>query len=661
MHSKSVESSQGSASRSELLNLNNVCRYFNNGDTSVRALHNIDLSIRQGEFVAIMGQSGSGKSTLMNILGCLDTPTSGDYHVSGHSVSQLSIEQLSALRLKTFGFVFQRYQLLANQTAQQNVAMPAIYSGVPDSQRQIKAQQLLEQLGLGERRHHTPAELSGGQQQRVSIARALINDAKVILADEPTGALDSASGVQVLELLKRLNRETGTTIVLITHDAEVAKQADRIVHMKDGEVLSDSATQTLNEAPQQHHPDKNPPETLNVYPRISVLESVRLALGSLRVNLFRTLLTLLGIIIGVASVVTMMSIGEGGKQDVLQRIQSMGTDLLQVRPGGRNIRSMEEIGTLTLADAEALALLPGVDSISPEREGRGTLRQGGNDYSGRIRGVIPSYFAMRDWQLAEGVFINDEDLQSYSSVMVLGATVAEQLFPDGEAIAGKTVILNNVLYQVIGVLKAKGDGGGRDMDDEVYIPMTTAQLKIFGRAYLSSIMIKVSSTEQITTTEQAATDLLKSRHGTEDFMVRNTASLIEAISATQDTLTWMLGSVAAISLLVGGIGVMNIMWVNVSERRREIGLRIATGAKPADILRQFNIEALMVCLFGGAIGVGLGLAVSLILQQVGISVAFSLLPPVLAFTTSLIVGVVFGYAPAHKAANLNPIAALADE
>ncbi|MDN3637472.1 MacB family efflux pump subunit [Simiduia curdlanivorans] len=642
-----------------LLELNQVCRYFYSGANEVRALHNVSMTIARGEFVAIMGQSGSGKSTLMNILGCLDKPSAGLYRVAGHDVSQLSVDQLSALRLKTFGFVFQRYQLLANQSAHNNVVMPAVYSGMADDERNQKASALLQQLGIEGRAHHKPSELSGGQQQRVSIARALINGAEIILADEPTGALDSASGEQVLSLLKQLHADTGATIILITHDAEVASHAERVIVMKDGELCSDSGARTEPIAAKEIGVTATP---LQVFPRIGLLTSARLAFSALRANLFRTLLTLLGIIIGVASVVTMMAIGDGGKQQVLDRIAAMGTNLLQVQTGGRNIRSSGEIATLNMEDAREIALLPGVEAVAPERESRSTFRQGAFDYSGRVRGVTPEYFAVKDWQLSLGVFLDDSDVQTFASVMVLGATVAAELFPDQPNPIGKQVLMKSTPYQVIGVLKAKGaSAGGRDMDDEVFVPMSTAQLKFFGSEYLSSITIKVTQTGLLASVESAVTQLLKLRHGREDFGVRNTASLVEAVTETQDTLTWLLGSVAAISLLVGGIGVMNIMLVNVSERRREIGLRIATGAKPSDILRQFNIEALLVCLLGGAIGVALGLSVSLLLQSFNIAVMFSLFPPLLAFSTSLLVGWVFGYAPAHKAASLNPISALAEE
>ena len=642
-------------SNETLLRLTKASRIFHAGDQEVRALDEVSLTIKTGEFVAIMGQSGSGKSTMMNVLGCLDNPTSGSYKIRGQEVSSLSPDQLSALRLKTFGFVFQRYQLLPNYTALQNVAMPAMYSGIVDEQRFRRAEELLIQLELGGRIDHRPSELSGGQQQRVSIARALINDAEVILADEPTGALDSESSKHVLELLQKLHQETGATVILITHDQEVADYAERIVHMKDGKIISDSSSES-------EPVSDSPSGPIVPFPRIGMLSSMGLAMNGLRSNLFRTMLTLLGIIIGVAAVVSMMAIGHGGKQQVLDRIESMGTNLLQVRPGGRNIRASGDIATLVMGDAEAIAELPGVEAVAPERDTRTTMRRSAYDYSGRIRGVTPEYFYVRDWQLSQGVFLDESDVDSFASVMVIGATVADELFPDGVNPLGQFVLIGGTAYQIIGVLKAKGaSAGGNDNDDEGYVPISTAQLRFFGSNYLTNMTIKVAATDQLGSLEEQIRQLLVSRHGTEDFQVRNTASLVEAVTETSDTLTWLLAAVAAISLLVGGIGVMNIMLVNVTERRREIGLRIATGAKPGDILRQFNIEALMICLIGGVIGVLLGVFVSLSLQALDVPIQLSIYPALLAFTTSLLVGWVFGYAPAHKAASLNPILALAEE
>ena len=654
-----------------LIQLNGVSRRYKTEGFEVTALDNVSLSIDKGEFVAIMGQSGSGKSTLMNILGCLDTPSEGEYRIHGQSVSSLNPDQLSALRLKTFGFVFQRYQLLSSLNATENVALPAIYSGTSSEDRTQKAQQLLDKLGLSSRKEHKPGELSGGQQQRVSVARALINGAEVILADEPTGALDSASGEQLLALLRELHAE-GVTIILITHDSAVAEHADRQIHLLDGKIVTDTKTAApstsesveKNAASVQHAHSQEPKSVpaIKPFPSISLFSALSMAFTALRMNWFRTLLTLLGIIIGVAAVVTMMAIGEGGKQQVLERIETIGTNLISIRPGGRNMRSSGDIASLTLADATALKSVLGVAYVAPERSARATIRYSENDFSGRITGTTPDYFHAKDWEMAQGVFFSDEDVTNYAPVVVIGDTVAETLFEDKYRAVGEYILMQNAFYQVVGVLHSKGaSAGGNDMDDEVLIPVTTGRLKVFGRNYLSSITIKAESTEVATQVKDDVLALLVERHGQEDVMVRTTESLVEAVTETQDTLTWLLASVAAISLFVGGIGVMNIMLVNVSERKREIGLRIATGAKPRDILRQFNIEAWVVCILGGIFGILLGYFVVLIVASFSVPVAYTLMPPVLAFVTSLAVGLIFGYAPAQKASKLNPIDALAEE
>lgn len=640
-----------------LISLQNVRRSYRTESMEVTALDGISLTINKGEFIAIMGQSGSGKSTLMNILGCLDKPSSGEYTINGQSVADLDVDHLSALRLKTFGFVFQRYQLLTTLTATQNVALPAIYSGTNLTERTERAQELLAKLGMQERMEHRPGELSGGQQQRVSVARAMINGAEVILADEPTGALDSASGDQLLDLLKELNQE-GVTVILITHDQAVAEHAHRQVHLLDGKILSDSGSPPIKEntVTQQSEPK------IGVFPSISAFAALTMAFGSLQLNWFRTLLTLLGIVIGVASVVTMMAIGEGGKQDVLKRIEAIGTNLISIRPGGGNQRNTGDIASLTLDDVAALRALPGVSYAAPERSSRRTMRYGENSFSGRITGTTEDYVHVKDWEMAQGVFFTQQDFADYAAVVVIGDTVATTLFEDRYQAVGNYILMSNAFYQVIGVLKSKGaSAGGNDMDDEVLIPYSTGRLRVFGRDYLSSITIKVESTDVVQDVQQNILRTLTERHGKEDVMVRTTDALVEAVTETQNTLTLLLASVAGISLFVGGIGVMNIMLVNVSERKREIGLRMATGAKPRDILKQFNIEAWVVCIMGGVLGIVIGYILIFLLSQFSISVGYTMLPPVLAFFTSLAIGLVFGYAPAHKAASLNPIEALAQE
>ena len=641
-----------------LLALDGVSKVYSNGAAEIRALDSVSLEIRAGEFVAIMGQSGSGKSTLMNIIGCLDRPSHGSYRVGGRDVATLSADELAALRRDTFGFVFQRYNLLTTATAAENVEIPAIYAGRSWHERTTRAQLLLQRLGLGDRAQHKPSELSGGQQQRVSVARALMNDAKVILADEPTGALDSKSGEELLALLRELH-SGGRTIVLITHDAAVAAHADRHIQIRDGRIVEDSG--------ELIRPAQEPGEIgawQKGHKRLlpDVTEAVKMALRSLRVNLFRTVLTLLGVVIGVASVVAMLAIGDGSKEQVLQRIASMGTNLLLIRPGAPGVRVSGDVATLVDADAAAIAELPNVEAAVPERSTRLTVRYGGVDDQTSVQGVWPGFTIAHDWPVAAGAFISQDDVTGYAPVMVLGQTVAKNLFPDGSNPIGKYVLVHNVPFQVIGLLQAKGANTfGADMDDVVVVPLSTGYARLFGNRYVSVITVKVADSAQIDATEDAITSLLQQRHRTIDFQVRNTASILQTAEDAQGTLTLLLGSVAAISLLVGGIGVMNIMLVSVTERTREIGIRMATGARMTDILLQFNTEALVVCAIGGVAGVVLGILTAMIVQLFGMPVVISAGPATLAFSIAFMTGLLFGYLPARKAARLDPVVALASE
>jgi macrolide transport system ATP-binding/permease protein len=552
--------------------------------------------------------------------------------------------------------VFQRYNLIATASATDNVALPAIYAGLPLAARQARARALLAKLGLAERAGHRPGQLSGGQQQRVSIARALMNDAPVVLADEPTGALDTRSGQEVLALLKQLHGE-GRTIILITHDLDIARHAERIVRLRDGRVESDSGPVARASAPLPARAPSGQPSL-----RAELGESLSMAFTALRANVFRTVLTLLGVIIGVAAVVAMMAIGDGGKRDVLARISAMGTNLLLVRPGAPGVRPSGELASLTLADAAALEKVSGVEAVSPERGGSVTLRVGNLDYRTQIKGVWANYPQVRDWPVAEGLFFSKADVDGYAPVIVLGSTVADSLFPDGRSPLGRYVLVKNVPFEVVGVLSSKGATPfGSDQDDIVLIPLTTGFMRVFGKQYASSVTVRVKDVSQIDAAESAVRELLLARHQTEDFQVRNTASILETASETQNTLTVLLGSVAAISLLVGGIGVMNIMLVSVTERTREIGVRMATGARMRDILLQFNIEAIVVCGAGGALGIVLGVLSAWLAASAGVSVAFSPWPALLAFSCAFVTGCVFGYLPARKAASMDPVQALAAE
>ncbi len=641
-----------------LIRLEDIRKTYHNGDLAVEVLHGITLDIEAGEFVAIMGASGSGKSTLMNILGCLDSPSGGHYLLDGEDVSTLDADALAGLRRRTFGFVFQSYNLIATSTAQENVEVPAIYAGLSASERRERAAELLNSLKLGDRLDHRPNQLSGGQQQRVSIARALMNGGRIILADEPTGALDSQSGEDVMELLRSMHQQ-GHTIILITHAREVAERADRLIEIRDGQILSDTVKRPV---PDMDAPRRLQQNETHAASLTDVSEAVKMAMRALKANIFRTVLTLLGIIIGVSSVVTMLAIGTGAQNSILDRINAMGTDLILVRPAMAGFRGTGSIATLVPEDADAILELPNIKSAVPEVTGTVTLRRGNIDYQSQANGTVPAFSQAKSWKLASGDFITQSDMTAYAPVAVLGTTVVKTLFPDGSNPVGQHILIQKIPFQVIGTLEEKGAGyGGSDQDDVVIVPLSTGNLRLFGQKYVRTITVQVKDSDLINTTQDQIQTLLDQRHRQNDTMITNMSSIREDATAMGNTLTVFLGSVAAISLLVGGIGVMNIMLVSVTERTREIGVRMATGARRRDILLQFITEAVTVSAIGGAFGVGLGLGAAALAGWAGLAIGYSFGPVLLAFACAFATGLVFGFLPARKASRLLPAVALSSE
>ena len=643
-----------------LIELDNVSRIYVQGGEELEVLKGVSLTIASGEFVAIVGQSGSGKTTLMNILGCLDRPSRGTYRVKGHNIAKLDADALSSLRREVFGFVFQRYNLLPGSNAVDNVSMPALYAGLGKKAREQRGAQLLTRLGLEERLTYYPSQLSGGQQQRVSIARALMNGGEVILADEPTGALDTKSSQDVLTLLRELH-SAGHTIILITHDPGIAATAERIITLRDGIVISDDSS--AKETRAKNLPSSRFADTLSDQPsRMPLPAAVKLALWSLRANYFRTILTLLGIIIGVGSVVTMLALGNGAKEKVLATIESMGSNVIMIRP--MSISSRSSTGSVRLVDSDVVALkgLPGVIGAVGEDSGSVSVRYKESDYQVGYLGTGVDKPIVHNWNTARGEFFSEHDVAISAPVVVLGQTVVDHLYSPDENPVGTYVMLRNVPFQVIGVMAVKGASPyGRDEDDVLIVPITSARLRLQGRKFLHSAVVKAESGAVMHTLQTAISDLLLERHGTMDFRVINTATIMEAASESQNTLTVLLGSVAAISLLVGGIGVMNIMLVSVVERTREIGIRMACGARRYDIMVQFITEALMVCALGGLLGVAFGLLAAVVAMHYGAAVAYSVSPALLALSCSFATGLIFGFAPARKASLLDPVAALASE
>ncbi len=641
-----------------LIEVDSVRREFSAGDETVVALNDVSLKIRAGEMVAIVGSSGSGKSTLMNILGCLDRPTNGAYRVAGRDTRDMEPDELAALRREYFGFIFQRYHLLGDLTAVGNVEMPAVYKGREASARRGAAIELLERLGLGDRMEHRPSQLSGGQQQRVSIARALMNGGRIILADEPTGALDTKTGEDVMKILRDLHAE-GHTIILVTHDMEVAEHADRIIELRDGEIISDV---TKAETPATAHVQPTAPTqgALSAFAD-RFREAFRMATLAMMAHKMRTFLTMLGIVIGIASVVSVVALGEGSRQQVLANISSLGTNRIDIMPGtGFGDRRSSAVQTLTTGDAEAIATQDYVDGATPVISTSVTLRRGAVEASASVQGVGAQYFDVRGMTLTEGTLFTSVHVAATAQVVVVDPDTVDTLFVDGADPIGQVVLVGGMPATVIGVAEAASTGFGSDSLN-VYAPYTSVMTRLLGDDNVRSISVRVKDDTSMEAAEAALTSFLIERHGAQDFYLRNTDEIRQTIEDTTGAMTLLIASIAVISLIVGGIGVMNIMLVSVTERIREIGVRMAVGARRSDIMQQFLIEAVLVCLLGGVIGVGLALGVGVIFSVAGSSfeLIYSLTSIIAAFACASLIGIGFGFLPARSASRLDPINALA--
>lgn len=643
-----------------MIYLENICKSINENII----LANINLYIQKGEFVAIIGQSGSGKTSLLNIIGTLDEASNGRYFLDEIEVNKLNKDEKARLRREKIGFIFQRYNLLSLLNASANVSLPAVYAGISKEERNNKARQLLEFLELSHKEFSKPNELSGGQQQRVSIARALMNGGELILADEPTGALDSKSGKIVLEILTKLN-EQGHTVVLVTHDREIAAKAKRVIEIKDGKIINDTKENFKNNFTPKIIPKER--KTWNLL-KNQFQESFKMSINSIIAHKLRSLLTMLGIIIGIASVVCVVALGLGAQKNILASISAIGTNTIEI-VSGRGLGDIRSGRTrLNISDLNTLSSLSFLEAVEADVGKIGILTYKNISLQARIHGVGVNHLKLRGLVNTAGRFINLEDIKDNSNICILDENALRILFDNAkpEDVLNKSIIFNKQPLRIVGILKRERDNRGFRADEntvKIYTPYTTLMNKITGDKQIRSIITKVKDDADPTLAENVMVKILEIKRGQKDFFTINSDAIKNAVEENTATLTLLISSIAIVSLIVGGIGVMNIMLVSVSERTREIGIRMAIGARKEDILMQFLIEAVLICAFGAILGVVLSFGIVEIFNSfdIGFSMILSINSIILGLLSSVLIGLIFGFFPARNAANLNPINALSKE